>query len=204
MFPEARRLRVRQGVEGDAAGRTACLQRTMLLTTRGTFGHRNVKIGDWVYFFNHPKYLLKHPGGAWQGENAVYTGDDAIGNQLFSGLGAPNKTEAAMIAEMVGAYNVERTGYDYVRLLDMYCRDTPEVQEQDQRYKDRDTNYTRGLYEKYKDRIDPKYREDSGEFPDQVTGDALLNDPPYAIDGYERKGGFRPGSTRIDPARVAL
>ena len=201
VFPEARRLRVRQGFEGTPLENR---MHTANADDPGTFGHRNVKIGDWVYFFNHPKYLLKHPGGAWQGENAVYTGDDAIGNQLFSGLGAPNKTEAAMIAEMVGAYNVERTGYDYVRLLDMYCRDTPEVQEQDQRYKDRDTNYTRGLYEKYKDRIDPMYREDSGEFPDQVTGDMVLNDPAYAIDGYERKGGFRPGSARIDPARVAL
>jgi peptidoglycan hydrolase-like protein with peptidoglycan-binding domain len=201
LAPE-KRLRIRQ----DTAG-TPLEGRLMEADAGdpGTFGHRNVKVGDWVYFYNHPKYLLKHPGGAWQGENAVYTGDDAAGNQLFTGLGAAGKTETAMVAEMVGAYNGERDGYDYVRLLDHYCADTPEVQAQDQRYKDRDTDYTRGLYEKYKDRIDAKYREDSGEFPDQVTGEMILNDPAYdKIDGTSRKGGFSPGSTRIDPAKVAL
>jgi peptidoglycan hydrolase-like protein with peptidoglycan-binding domain len=196
---EAQRLRVKQGFAGTPLeGR----MHDVNADDPGTFGHRNVKVGDWVYFYNHPKYLLKHPGGAWQGENAVYTGDDAAGNQLFTGLGASGKTEAAMVAEMVGAYNGARNGYDYVQLLDTYCKDTPEVQNQDQRYKDRDDDYTRGLYEKYKDRIDAKYREDSGEFPDQVDGDMILNDPPYTIGDTTRKGGFQPGSTRIDPSKL--
>ncbi len=197
-----KRLRIHQDTKGTPLeGRLLAAN----VGDPGTFGHRNVKVGDWVYFYNHPKYLLKHPGGAWQGENAVYTGDDAAGNQLFTGLGAAGKTEGAMLGEMIGAYNPPRDGYDYVRLLDRYCADTPEVQTQDQRYKDRDTEYTRGLYEKYKDRIDAKYREDSGEFPDQITGEMILNDPAYdKIDGTSRKGGFSPGSTRIDPAKVAL
>jgi hypothetical protein len=79
------------------------------------------------------------------------------------------------------------------------------VQNPDPRYTARDTEYTRGLYEKYKDRIDPKYREDSGEFSDQITGEEILNDPPYSgVDGHERKGGLQPGSTRLNPATVTL
>ena len=35
--------------------------------------------GQWYYFYNHPKYLLKHPGGAWQGENSIYMGRDKDG-----------------------------------------------------------------------------------------------------------------------------
>ena len=31
----------------------------------GSFGARDIEIGDWVYFYNHSKYLLKHPGGAF-------------------------------------------------------------------------------------------------------------------------------------------
>jgi peptidoglycan hydrolase-like protein with peptidoglycan-binding domain len=200
-YPVEKRLRVKQGSEGTPLeGKLE----TVNADDPGPFGHRNVKIGDWVYFYNHPKYLLKHPGGAWQGENAVYTGDDNAGNQLFTGLGAAGKTEQAMFEEMVGAYNGERDGYDYVQLLEMYCGDTDEVKNQTDLFKARDLAYTRGLYEKYKDKIDAKYREDSGEFPDQVTGEQILNEPAYdKIDGTSRKGGFSAGSTVIDPAKVS-
>jgi peptidoglycan hydrolase-like protein with peptidoglycan-binding domain len=168
----------------------------------GVYGKRDVKIGDWVYFYNHPKYLLKHPGGAWQGENAVYTGDDAAGQQLFTGLGAAGKTEDGMLAEMAGAYNGTRDGYDYVALLDSYAADTPEVQANNDKYRARDTAYTRGLYEKYIDRMPPKYREDSGEYPDTVSGKDILDEPPYELDGTVRKGGFTGTARRLDPAKV--
>jgi peptidoglycan hydrolase-like protein with peptidoglycan-binding domain len=190
-------LRVQVGTDG-----TPLEGRLKDVDATGTYGKRAVKIGDWVYFYNHPRYLLKHPGGAWQGENAVYTGDDSTGQQLFTGLGAAGKTEDGMLAEMAGAYNVARNGYDYVALLDTYAADTPEVKENNDRYKARDNDYTRGLYEKYKDRMPSKYREDSGEFPDAVSGKDILDAPEYELDGTKRKGGFTGSATRLDPAKV--
>ncbi len=166
----------------------------------GAYGKRDVKVGDWVYFYNHPLYLRKHPGGAWQGENAVYTGDDSAGRQLFTGLGAAGKTEDGMLAEMAGAYNGARDGYDYVDLLDRHASDTPEVQAQEARYKARDTDYTRGLYEKYLDRIPPEYHE--GAFPDQCNGQEILDYPETDLgDGRKRKGGFTGTAIRLDPGK---
>jgi peptidoglycan hydrolase-like protein with peptidoglycan-binding domain len=190
-------LRIHMGTEGTP------LEGTLKeVDAKGVYGKRDVKVGDWVYFYNHPKYLLKHPGGAWQGENAVYTGDDATGQQLFTGLGAAGKTEDGMLAEMSGAYNVARNGYDYVALLDTYAKDTPEVQENNAKYRARDDDYTRGLYEKYIDKIPAKYREDSSEFPDTCTGQEILDEPEYELDGTVRKGGFTGTATRLDPAKV--
>jgi peptidoglycan hydrolase-like protein with peptidoglycan-binding domain len=190
-------LRVHMGTEG-----TPLEGNLKSVDATGVYGKRDVKIGDWVYFYNHPKYLLKHPGGAWQGENAVYTGDDAAGQQLFTGLGAAGKTEDGMLAEMAEAYNVPRNGYDYVALLDSYAHDTPEVQENNDKYRARDDAYTRGLYEKYIDRMPAMYREDSNEFPDSVSGKDILDEPPYTLHGTTRKGGFTGDATRLDPAKV--
>jgi peptidoglycan hydrolase-like protein with peptidoglycan-binding domain len=169
----------------------------------GVFGKRNVKVGDWVYFFNHPKYLLKHPGGAWQGENAVYVGDNKAGKQLFTGLGAAGKDEDAMLDEMVEAYNRERTGDDYVVLLNTYAPHAPELLKPEKGVLDRDVDYLKGLYEKYKDKIDAKYREDSGEFRDQIKRQDILDAPEYELLGDKRKGGFVAASTkRLDTAIV--
>jgi peptidoglycan hydrolase-like protein with peptidoglycan-binding domain len=193
---QVRPLRVHQGIAGSP------LEGTLKeVDAKGVYGKRDVKVGDWVYFFNHPLYLIKHPGGAWQGENAVYTGDDAAGQQLFTGLGAAGKTEDGMLAEMAGAYNGERDGYDYVALLDEHASDTPEVKTQDPLYKARDTAYTRSLYEKYLDRIPPKYQE--GAYPASCTGQEILDYPETDIgDGTKRKGGFTGTATRLDPAKV--
>ena len=61
---------------------------------------------------------------------------------------------------------------------------------EDARYKARDTDYTRGLYEKYLDRIPPEYHE--GAFPDQCTGQEILDYPGTDLgDGRKRKGGHR-------------
>ena len=195
--PQEKPLRVQVGTAGTPL--EGSLKR---VDATGTYGKRDVKIGDWVYFYNHPKYLLKHPGGAWQGENAVYTRDDSAGRQLFTGLGAAGKTEDGMLAEMAGAYSNARDGYDYVALLDTYAADTPEVKANNDKYRARDPDYTKGLYEKYIDKMPAKYREDSGEFPDEVDGKDILAEPPYEIDGTVRKGGFRGIATRLDPAKV--
>jgi hypothetical protein len=90
----------------------------------GTAGDRPARPGDWYYFMNHPKYLLKHPGGAWQGENAIYVGKEG-GVQKWAGMGTSNENPAAlsshvteneMLASMVGAYNLDRDADDTVKL----------------------------------------------------------------------------------------
>jgi peptidoglycan hydrolase-like protein with peptidoglycan-binding domain len=199
--PVTSRMVVGAGVKGTPL--EGHLKRTEAAADPGPYGARNVKLGDWVYFYNHPKYLLKHPGGAWQGENAVYTGDDDAGRQLFTGLGAAGKTEDGMVAEMVGAYRNARDGNDYVWLLNEYASDAPEVANPDSRYVNRDTAYTKSLYEKYIDRMPAIYREDSGEFKDEYSGAEILDDPPYEIGGRERKGGFfATVASRIDPGTL--
>lgn len=196
-LPEARRLRVRQGTAGTPVG-------GMFTGTSetGTIGNRPVKLGDWVYFFNHPKYLLKHPGGAFQGENAVYVGDDDAGRQLFEGLGVAARTERLMLEEMAKAYNLPRDGDDYVDLLETYAADAPEVRHPNDKYRNRDVTYLRGLYHKYQDRIPDKYREESGEFPDTVDVARILGDPPYELHGTTRTGGYTPPADRLDVAKV--
>ncbi len=87
-------------------------------------GNRPAKIGEWYYFRNHPMYLKKHPGGSWQGENAVYVGLGDHGEQLWIGLGSssgpplnrPEVTEDQMINEMLQAYNADPWGPDLPKL----------------------------------------------------------------------------------------
>lgn len=197
VVPASRRLRVRQGrkhtpVEGRMKSETA----------KGTFGKRPVKKGDWVYFYNHPKYLMKHPAGAFQGENAVYVGDDAAGRQLFEGLGVKASTERAMLEKMVDAYKPPRTPYDYARLLEWQVPNAPEVKNKNQKYRDRDRAYFESLYRKYEHRIDAKWRDGSSEYPAEVTVAMILNDPPYKIGETTRKGGYAGVARRLDPAKV--
>jgi hypothetical protein len=195
-LPDEQRLRVHQGTSGTPAG-------GMFIDRpeTGSFGKRDIKVGDWVYFYNHPKYLLKHPGGAFQGENAVYTGDNPAGEQLFEGLGVTGRTEQAMLEEMAKAYNHSRNGDDYADLLRMFASDTPEVSSPNQQFKDRDLAYLKGLYTKYEDRIDAKYRDGSSEFDDKIDVDRIRNDPEYTIGDTKRKGGFT-GPAGLDPAKV--
>jgi hypothetical protein len=76
-----------------------------------------LKPGEWYYFRNHPQYLKKHPGGAWQGENSIYMGTNELGQRLWAGLGAKKDTEAHMYETMVSAYNRARTDYDYEKMI---------------------------------------------------------------------------------------
>ena len=92
----------------------------------GGENNRPAKVGEWYYFMNHPKYLLKHPGGAWQGENAIYVGREGTANeQMWSGLGTSrgtgpggpsHVTERQMLEEMVEAYNGDRDADDEAAL----------------------------------------------------------------------------------------
>src|SRR5439155_7438188 len=79
---------------------------------------KGLQAGQWYYFYNHPKYLLKHPGGAWQGENSLYMGKKG-GERMWSGLGASNVSESGMFAEMVSAYNAPRDSNDERAMIEM-------------------------------------------------------------------------------------
>jgi peptidoglycan hydrolase-like protein with peptidoglycan-binding domain len=203
-LPDASRLRIYTG-----AAKTPLEQRLYFESVKkgykpGTWGDRNIKVGDRVYFFNHPMYLLKHPGGAWQGENAVYEGRNAEGKQTYSGLGAGGMTEEAMVEEMVKAYNADRTGADYVWLLQNFAWDAPEVAKPSREFLDHDVPHTKALYEKYKSRVPKKYREDGKVFPEKVDAPGILNAKAYKIGDKTRKGGFMDSSVmRLDAAKVA-
>jgi hypothetical protein len=135
--------------------------------------------GQWYYFYNHPKYLLKHPGGAWQGENSIYMGRDDQGRRLWAGLGATNKTEETMVDEMVSAYGGARD------------------EEDERTMKERHIKNDDGTYN------DKKYDPTSGEFKNKVTKAEILGDAPYSIDGTERHGGFLAvAGQQLDPAAV--
>jgi len=160
----------------------------------GILGRRPAVVGGWYYFYNHPRYLLKHPFGAWQGENAVYVGEKKK-QQLWSGFGVSNETEVAMLNQMVRAFNAARTDDDYRRLVRNFAADTPE-------FRAGETNY-REQYEKYIDRMPKKYRHDSGEFDDQIDRGKIESAPPYELNGQMRTGGFVPGSgIKIDVESV--
>jgi hypothetical protein len=154
----------------------------------GTVGDRkNVKEGEWYYFYNHPKYLLKHPGGAWQGENAIYMGKNDAGEQLWAGLGTRSEatglssiTEEDMFLEMIADYNRDRDDNDK-RALD-------------------------GIRAGHGGTTPPEYllpSEGGTVFKDAVTREDILNDPPYKIGDTTRKGGFllQAGKT-LDPDKV--
>ena len=70
-----------------------------------------IEVGDWVYFQNHDSYLHRHPDGPWQGENAIFVGK-VRGENVFSGFGAPNKTERGMLKELLDRYNEPQSPED--------------------------------------------------------------------------------------------
>lgn len=130
---------------------------------RGRIGKRNVKVGEHYYIYNHPMYLLKHPGGAFQGENAIYDGEKN-GVQMWSGFGVTSVSERGMLEEMVSAYNQPRD--------------------------DRDLEVLRKRFGKDEKKWPKEYREDGGVWPKRITVKDLLEAKPYEIDGTLRKGGF--------------
>ena len=173
-IPVDQRMHVRAGTSGTPVENfmTATNIATRAWKKGGEFGKvpdaqldKELVPGQWYYFYNHPKYLLKHPGGAWQGENAIYMGKNEAGERLWSGLGA-TATEDHMIDTMVSAYNADRTDYDE-RVL-----------------KEQGVLADDGTFS------DPLYDPKAGKFPDKVTRQEILTARPYTLDGTQRKGGF--------------
>jgi peptidoglycan hydrolase-like protein with peptidoglycan-binding domain len=162
--------------------------------TSGTVNNRPAQIGEWYYFSNHPKYPLKHPRESWQGENAIYAGRNRARQQIWSGLGVSNATENTMYTKMVNFYNKPRTEHDYAFVVN-YCT-KPGMAITEAEMNALGNNY-RAIYRRYKNRILDRYREDRGEFPDQITKQQLLTAPPYSLtdpvsgDTEERTGGFQ-------------
>jgi hypothetical protein len=146
----------------------------------GTPGNRPVKKGEWYYFYNHPMYLLKHPAGAFQGENAICM-DDTPGAQKWAGFGVSSVTEKEMLEEMAETYNDRRDENDYRRLLQLYASDVLQ-QKKDETYQE--------LYNKHQARIPKEYHKESGIFPANITPNDILNAPAYTIGNTTRKGGF--------------
>lgn len=111
-MPKSQRLEM--GVNG--ATPLTQLQQFINLDTRGqgvgVMGKRPAKVGEWYYFRNHPKYLLKHPAGIFQGENAFLLEDPPSGDQVWGGFGLAKVTERAMLGHMANDYNKPRTRED--------------------------------------------------------------------------------------------
>jgi Putative peptidoglycan binding domain len=161
----------------------------------GAAGNRPAKVGEWYYFMNHPRYLLKHPGGAWQGENAIFVGREGTANvQMWSGLGTSggtgpagesHVTEDQMLAEMVKAYNDPRDVDDEHKLEEV-------------------KRANGGV-------LPPQLVEDGTQFPDKLGGPAdILSAPPEKLDvpGFikddrDRVPGFLANvGKRLDPAAI--
>lgn len=151
--------------------------------TRGTMGNRPAKKGEWYYFTNHPKYLLKHPGGAFQGENALCMGTE-LGVQYWAGFGVSKCTEQEMMNTIAEAYNGARNDNDYRALVDMYGLGA---------LKTGGKSY-QTVYEENLDSIDDVYRHDKGHFVTTVSVNNILAEPAYLLGGTSRKGGFSPSA----------
>jgi len=149
----------------------------------GKFGDRPAKEGEWYYFYNHPQYLLKHPGGAFQGENAVYMGKNAAGEQLWAGMGVSDTTEEGMLKEMQGAYNLERDDIDYEYIVRYHTTKPIPIPPGKPNWQ--------ALYNANLDKVKPEYIPGNNVFPDQLNDwKEILDAPEYEIDGDKRKGGF--------------
>lgn len=76
--------------------------RRVFTTTHGSID--DLQIGDYVYVFNHPLYLVFEPGGFFSGEHAVVTGcfnRDPLKGFEISGHGVPPKTIHALHQDLL-------------------------------------------------------------------------------------------------------
>lgn len=145
----------------------------------GTVGNRPAQVGQWAYFTNHPMYLLKHPGGSYQGENAMLRADKSPdGEQLWEGLGQAKVTEKQMYANMMADYNRARNEWDNKKLDSIRAGNGGTLPKE--------------------------YDPAGGVFPDKLNSyQEILDAPPYTINGKERKGGYKPSSGKVlDPKAV--
>lgn len=135
----------------------------------------NLTPGDWCYFQNHPKYVYKHPGGAWRGENAVFMGHkQGTKERLWAGLGASTDTEQAMYEAMIKAYEADRTDFDYQLMVAKGILK-------------KDANGTQEFHGENYRYTDAQYDPAAKSFPDKVTVDEII----------AAGGGLRRDSRRI-------
>ncbi|HEU4718049.1 MAG TPA: DUF4157 domain-containing protein [Bacteroidia bacterium] len=156
----------------------------------GAENDRPVKIGDWCYFNNHPAYKLKHPGGNFKGENAVYEGRKTywdpdlkkdVSMQLWSGFGVSHATEKELRADMAEAYNFERNEDDYRRIIMDILPALPkkvqnEINTSKSSYKD--------IYNDHLDYIPKFLQEGQHFFPSSILPEDILNAEPITSDKY--------------------
>ncbi len=116
-------LEIGQGV--NASILQGLMRESESAANEGPEGRRNVSPGQLHYFKNHPDYPKRHSTGFWQGENALYVGEEK-GQQMFSGFGA-TKTEAAMNAALVEQYNKDPTPEDVEKKRRLYAEHGPDV-----------------------------------------------------------------------------
>jgi hypothetical protein len=158
-------------------------------------GHRSVRKGEWYYFYNHPKYLLKHPGGSFQGENSVCM-DDTPGEQKYSGFGVGILTEPEMLEEMRRAYNEPRNERDYELLVKAFAPEKAQAKTSSQTWEE--------LYDAV-----PFYKVARENlpfvgFPNTIDAKDIIEAPPYTIGNVTRKGGFQSGvGKKLAAAAVA-
>jgi len=175
-IPKHQRLRIKPGTQGTPVGSLMIETDANEKGDEGTAGNRPAKKGEWYYFYNHPKYLLKHPGGAWQGENALCMGEKN-GEQVWSGMGASNVTEDEMMDQMIRSYNADRS--------------------------DRDQEVLAKIKEQNGGTVPSMYDAKSGEFPESISKQDILDAPAYTLHGTTRKGGFLVAAgTRLDDKQV--
>ncbi len=175
-IPKHQRLRIKPGTQGTPVGPLMIETEAAEKGEEGSIGNRPAKKGEWYYFYNHPKYLLKHPGGAWQGENALCMGEKN-GVQYWSGMGASNVTEDEMMDQMIRSYNADRSA--------------------------RDEEVLGRIKEQNGGTLPKIYDAKSGEFPESITKQDILDAPEYTLGGTTRKGGFLAwAGTRLDDKAV--
>jgi hypothetical protein len=165
---------------------------------KGEIGNRpNLQAGEWYYFSNYSKYLLKHPGGEWQGEHALYMGVDEKGEQRWSGFGVNNYTEKQILQEMVDAYNAPRTPSDIAemkRLVDVYTEKFEGDRKKAGQFILLFFDGKREIELETEDGI----RVLGDIFPETIKIEDILNDPGYT---HPLDQGFRQGGLSIQQGK---
>jgi|GEM_PF-6239788 len=83
-------------------------------------GFRPAKLGGWYFIKNHALYNIRHSEGIWGGENALFVGYNEENEQLFSGFGLENRTEAEMAVSLAETFNDPPTAGEVENILKNY------------------------------------------------------------------------------------
>src|SRR6218665_995845 len=186
--------------------------------------------GDWGYIYNHPKYLLKHPAGVFQGENSIYMGDGE-----WSGFGMNPQSLDQMLDAMASSYNQARTARDYWYILNLIHYNSIPVKEilwqnggqQTAEFSPALEDQYKVIYDKYQKKglIPKEYDEeyvagtrngkknkhttDADYFiPRNIKAKDIVDAPAYTLPfdkaqfPTSRKGGLQSNVQRADPAKI--